>query len=90
MGKVKASPWALGNNDQLGPSTQLPSAAQRGRKTCGKPFLRPPSCERVSSASSVSCEGAVENSGGLLLVWGGVEGDVVEQGGDEGEEQEGQ
>ena len=34
--------------------------------------------------------GANERSGGLLLVWGRVEGDVVEQGGDEGEEQEGQ
>jgi hypothetical protein len=37
-----------------------------------------------------AAEGAGERSGGLLLVWGRVEGDVVEQGGDEGEEQEGQ
>jgi hypothetical protein len=32
-----------------------------------------------------AAEGANEISGGLLLVWGRVEGDVVEQGGDEGE-----
>jgi len=78
-------PWATMTN-------WVPATRSRWRlNVVSKPAVRHPADPLTANGPArPAAEGGNERSGWLLLVWGRVKGDVVEQGCDEGEEQEGQ